>query len=123
MLLRIPKIETKSNALDPTTAYEDIARYLSHTGFRFLGRQWRAIHHRSSSKDENGKRISLAKQDKNLQAVVIMFAESGPGLNPQDSLTPVSHQEAVEWLIPIDPNLGMTQCKFYSRIALGMNFA
>ncbi|KAK6509689.1 hypothetical protein TWF481_004420 [Arthrobotrys musiformis] len=116
MTLRIPKIGSISKSkLDPETHYSALARYLSHEGFEFLGRRWRAICHRASTKDENGKRISLAKQDKNLQVIVIMFAESGPGLKPVDQ------RAAVEWLVPIGSNIDSKQCKLYARIALGFS--
>ncbi|KAF3186737.1 hypothetical protein TWF788_002960 [Orbilia oligospora] len=120
MSLRVPKIEflgSKEKDLDNhhNNHHKALARYLSHDGFEFLGRQWRAICHRSSTKDENGKRISLAKQDKTLQAIVIMFAVSGPGLETVDQ------RSAVEWLVPIEKNLDSKQCKLYARIALGFS--
>ncbi|KAK6356861.1 hypothetical protein TWF718_001201 [Orbilia javanica] len=116
MLLRVPKI-TPPNSKRPNEnhSYDALANYLSQEGFEFLGRRWRAICHRSSTKDENGKRISLAKQDKSLAVIVIMFAESGPGL------APVDQRAAVEWLVPISKNLFSSQCKLYARIALGFS--
>ncbi|KAK6516973.1 hypothetical protein TWF506_006853 [Arthrobotrys conoides] len=115
MSLRVPKIESVSKKMDPESHHNALARYLSHEGFEFLGRRWRAICHRSSTKDENGKRISLAKQDKKLQVIVIMFAESGPGLETVDQ------RSAVEWLVPINSNRHSKQCKLYARIALGFS--
>ncbi|KAF3139511.1 hypothetical protein TWF703_003700 [Orbilia oligospora] len=115
MSLRVPKIELISKNMDLDTHYNALARYLSHEGFEFLGRRWRAICHRSSTKDENRKRISLAKQDKALQVIVIMFAVSGPGLETVDQ------RSAVEWLVPIKNNLDSKQCKLYARIALGFS--
>ncbi|EGX51541.1 hypothetical protein AOL_s00054g240 [Orbilia oligospora ATCC 24927] len=115
MSLRVPKIDSASKNIDLDTHHNALARYLSHEGFEFLGRRWRAICHRSSTKDENGKRISLAKQDKTLQVIVIMFAVSGPGLETVDQ------RSAVEWLVPIEKNMDSKQCKLYARIALGFS--
>ncbi|KAK6333688.1 hypothetical protein TWF730_003872 [Orbilia blumenaviensis] len=113
LILRIPQVGSETIPSNQDITYADIARYLSHEGFEYLGRRWRAIHHRPANKDENGNKFK--KVDKSLQASVIMFAESGPGL------ALVDHRAAVEWMIPLSKdNLKLTQCKFYSRIALGL---
>ncbi|KAK6534105.1 hypothetical protein TWF281_005443 [Arthrobotrys megalospora] len=121
MVLRIPKIGEKPGTSNVNISYEAIATYLSHEGFQYLGRRWRPIYHRPASKDENGKRVSQSKQDPGLQVSIIMFAESGPGLDPHDQLDMVGVRSAMEWLIPIEPNLDMPQCKFYARNALGFS--
>ncbi|RVD80521.1 uncharacterized protein DFL_008417 [Arthrobotrys flagrans] len=115
MSLRVLKVGPITKALNSDIYYDALARYLSQEGFEYLGRRWRAICHRSSTKDESGKRISLAKQDKNLQVIVIMFAEEGPGIETIDQ------RSAVEWLLPINQNLESQQCKLYARIALGFS--
>ncbi|KAF3921008.1 hypothetical protein ABW20_dc0108908 [Dactylellina cionopaga] len=113
MMLRLPRYQS-SMKVSHRSYKEIINGFLIDSGFEVLGRHWRLMYYRSSTKNANDKRIKLRKKDKE-SIILIMFAESG------DGIAPVQTSEAIEWFIPLNDNLRMTQCKFWSRISLGFS--